>query len=107
GLRHSVNGVIPLGASTSEAIGILRQVIDGNVVYPSMVLAHLGAASEPELLSERQREVLAHVALGRSNDEIAQLLFISRNTVKFHLREIYALLGVRNRVEAARVARAA
>jgi DNA-binding NarL/FixJ family response regulator len=103
-MRYSINGVIPLAARSSEATGILRQVIDGNIVYPSMMLAHLAAATEPGLLSERQREVLEQVALGRSNDEIAQRLFISRNTVKFHLREIYARLGVRNRVEASRVA---
>jgi DNA-binding NarL/FixJ family response regulator len=96
--------VIPLAAHSSEAIGILRQVIDGNVVYPSVMLDHLAGSTEPELLSERQREVLAQVALGCSNDEIAERLFISRNTVKFHLREIYARLGVRNRIEATRVA---
>jgi FixJ family two-component response regulator len=47
-------------------------------------------------------EVLEQVALGRSNDEIAERLFISRNTVRFHLCEIYVRLGVRNRVEAVR-----
>jgi DNA-binding CsgD family transcriptional regulator len=46
--------------------------------------------------------VLRQLAAGHSNDEIAQRLFISRNTVKFHLRVIYERLGVRNRVEAAR-----
>lgn len=42
-----------------------------------------------------------HLALGRSNDEIARRPFISVNTVKFHLHEIYERLGVHNRVEAA------
>jgi DNA-binding NarL/FixJ family response regulator len=103
-LQHAVNGVIPMAARSAEAIAILRQVLDGNVVYPGTLLARLSRPPEPELLSERQREVLEHVALGRSNDEIARRLFISPNTVKFHLREIYSRLGVRNRVEAARVA---
>jgi DNA-binding NarL/FixJ family response regulator len=103
-VRYSINGVIPLAARSSEAITIVRQVMDGHVVYPTGILGLLAGASEPELLSERQREVLHQLALGRSNDEIAQRLFISRNTVKFHLREIYERLGVRNRVEAARVA---
>jgi DNA-binding NarL/FixJ family response regulator len=103
--HHAVGGVIPMGTRTSEAIGILRQVLDGNVVYPELMLEGLIEPTRPDLLSERQREVLALLALGRSNDEIARRLFISRNTVKFHLREIYSRLGVRNRVEATRAAR--
>jgi DNA-binding NarL/FixJ family response regulator len=46
--------------------------------------------------------VLQYLAAGHSNDEIARRLFISPNTVKFHLRVIYERLGVHNRVEAAR-----
>ena len=47
--------------------------------------------------------MLEQLALGRSNEEIARRLFISVNTVKFHLHEIYDRLGVHNRVEAAAV----
>ena len=53
------------------------------------------------LLSERELEVLRLVAEGRRNREVAATLVISPNTVKFHLRRIYAKLGVENRVEAA------
>jgi DNA-binding NarL/FixJ family response regulator len=106
-VQFGVRGVIPFRADGDEAIAILRHVLGGNVVYPSAMLTRLAGAPEPELLSERQREVLEQIALGRSNDEIAQCLFISRNTVKFHLREIYSRLGVRNRVEASRAARLA
>ena len=42
-------------------------------------------------------------SLGMDNDQIATRLYISRNTVKFHVRTIYGRLGVHNRVEAARV----
>jgi DNA-binding NarL/FixJ family response regulator len=52
-------------------------------------------------LSERQREVLELMALGLPNELIAERLFISKNTVKFHVAAIYARLGVHNRVEAA------
>jgi DNA-binding NarL/FixJ family response regulator len=54
-------------------------------------------------LSPRQREVLHLLSLGMDNDQIATRLYISRNTVKFHVRTIYGRLGVHNRVEAARV----
>lgn len=59
------------------------------------------AAAARELpLSPRQREVLDGVAAGRSNKEIAASLGVSPGTVKVHLREIFARLGVRNRMEA-------
>jgi DNA-binding NarL/FixJ family response regulator len=92
-------------SGSADALAALQQVLDGHVVYPSAVLDHLAGRKEPPALSERQHEVLNLLALGSSNDEIAARLFISRNTVKFHLREIYGRLGVRNRVEAARVVR--
>ena len=48
-------------------------------------------------LSERELEVLALVAAGLKNKEIAEQLFISLNTVLYHIKNIYDKLGVRKR----------
>jgi DNA-binding NarL/FixJ family response regulator len=104
-LRYGVRGLILQSSPVSDAVSVLRQVADGQVVFPSAVMAHLSRPDELACLSERQREVLELLATGESNGEIAGRLYISANTVKFHLREIYSRLGVRNRVEAASVLR--
>lgn len=51
-------------------------------------------------LSDRQREVLHHLAKGNSNKSISEKLNISQNTVKAHLATIFKILGVHNRTEA-------
>lgn len=52
-------------------------------------------------LTERERQILQLLASGASNKEIAQTLFITANTVKVHLRNIFAKIGVTSRTEAA------
>jgi DNA-binding NarL/FixJ family response regulator len=48
----------------------------------------------------REREVLAELALGRTNGEIARTLGISERTVRFHIENLFGRLDVENRVEA-------
>lgn len=57
------------------------------------------------VISSQRRIILRQVADGASNRQIARRLRLSENTVKWHLKEIYALLGVRNRCAATKKAR--
>jgi DNA-binding CsgD family transcriptional regulator len=59
---------------------------------------------DPLGLTAREQEVLALVAIGRTNAQIAETLFISPKTATVHVSNILTKLGVRNRVEAATVA---
>lgn len=76
----------------------------------SVLLDALGAesprgASLPEPLSERERDVLRHLAAGLTNREIAEALYISPETVKKRTGSIYGKLGTRTRTEAVTRAR--
>ncbi len=60
------------------------------------------AAAEP--FTEREEKVLSLLLDYMSNDEIAKALFVTRDTVKYHLKNIYGKLGARNRLDAIRIA---
>ena len=62
------------------------------------------AAAEESPLSPRELEVLQLVAAGATNGEIARKLWVTEQTVKFHLSNIYRKLDVANRTEASRYA---
>lgn len=66
--------------------------------YLGHSLIHPSISSDP--LSDREIEVLKLLERGLSNQQIAEELFISTNTVKAHLKNIYGKLGVNNRVQA-------
>lgn len=98
-----VSAVVPTSSHVEDVVRTLASVAEGRTSFPASVLAGLNGPREPHGLSRRQVEVLEQLAAGRSNQEIAQTLFISPNTVKFHVRAIYDRMGVHNRVEAARL----
>jgi DNA-binding NarL/FixJ family response regulator len=73
-------------------------------VYTVSRARHEAVGADPELatLTPREREILSLVAEGLSNADVARRLWVSRQTVKFHLGGVYRKLGVANRTEAAR-----
>jgi DNA-binding NarL/FixJ family response regulator len=99
-----VDALMEKSDSGASIVMAVRQVLAGHTVFPSGWRAagrQLEADARLAALSRRQRDVLRLVAAGRSNVEIADELFISVNTVKFHLRSIFRQLGIANRVQAA------
>jgi DNA-binding CsgD family transcriptional regulator/pimeloyl-ACP methyl ester carboxylesterase len=69
--------------------------------HPSLNLQATSLAAEQSLLSSREREVLRLIAAGRSNQQMADELVISLNTVQRHVSNILAKTGLGNRTEAA------
>jgi DNA-binding NarL/FixJ family response regulator len=112
-LKAGASGFLLKDVPPEELLFAIRAVHSGDaVVAPSTTrrlidrFAPLFPAGDspppPNLacLTAREREVLANVALGLSNAEIAQRLFVSEATVKTHVGRVLAKLGLRDRVQA-------
>lgn len=87
--------------STEEIADTIRAVQRGVTEVPPRVAGRLAERSQRQALSPREQEVLHLLVRGRSNKEIASQLFISDETVKSHLKTLFAKLKVRDRTEAA------
>ncbi len=92
-ILRAIQAVASGGAIFSPAIA--QRVIDYFATPWAAVPAHLF----PEL-TEREREILAHIAQGRSNSDIAQRLFLSPKTIANHVSNIFSKLQVADRAEA-------
>lgn len=92
-------GYCPRDAQQEQLLGIASSVAEGRMVFPYLDLRSL--QQDPrERLTERERDMLAALAKGRTNSQLAGDLGISVNTVKFHLRNLYDKLELRNRAQA-------
>ncbi|MEA2154027.1 MAG: hypothetical protein QOE11_167 [Solirubrobacteraceae bacterium] len=96
---HAVlsKGMHPVSLGT-----MLREVVRGTVVHRFERRAPVAAVDCP--LTLREREILGLVAEGHTNGQIARRLWVTEQTVKFHLSNTYRKLGVANRTEASHYA---
>jgi DNA-binding NarL/FixJ family response regulator len=96
---HAVlsKGMHPVSLGT-----MLREVVRGNIVHRFERRTPAVVADCP--LTLREKEILGLVAEGNTNGQIARLLWVTEQTVKFHLSNTYRKLGVANRTEASHYA---
>ncbi len=105
-LRRGACAFVLKTIDPNDLAGVIHQVMNGtvfraaDVAEPESVDPSRSAAG----LTEREGAILQALARGLSNDAIAKELWITKQTVKFHLRNVYRKLGVSNRTEAARYA---
>lgn len=111
-IRAGASGFLLKDAQPEDLLGAIRTVHSGDaVIAPSAtrrLLARVIAAPEPQekdtsvldVLTEREREVLALMGRGFSNQEIGAELYVAEATVKTHVGRVLAKLGARDRVQA-------
>ncbi|MFD7874786.1 response regulator [Streptomyces sp. NPDC059766] len=102
-IEAGATGYLLKDAPRDELFTAVRAAAEGRTVLSPAVASRLVSAVRApggEPLSAREREVLALVARGTPNREIARELFISEATVKTHLTHLYAKLGVKDRAAA-------
>jgi DNA-binding NarL/FixJ family response regulator len=113
GLRAGASGFLLKDALAGDLVSAIRVVVAGDaVVAPSATrrlierfldsgrMAERDGQRRLAVLTEREREVLASLARGRSNAEIAGELYLSEGTVKTHVSHLLGKLGLRDRVQA-------
>ena len=98
-LGAGVDGVV-LGHELERTLALaVRSALSGQLTVPR-AMRH---GFEPPAVSDREREILRLVVAGRTNDEIARQLYLSKSTVTGHLTAIFRRLGVRSRRELVRL----
>jgi DNA-binding NarL/FixJ family response regulator len=110
-VRSGAAGVLYKDVDPDALVRAIRSVHDGHLLFAPEAAGSLvrqagggGAAGGIGSLTGREREVLAEIAKGRSNREIARALTVSEKTVKAHVSAVLAKLGVQDRTQAALLA---
>ena len=110
-MRLGARGVVLKQSASDLLVKSIRKVFDGEIWLDNRMTAEVmkafskssesGPRREKPLLSDREKEIVQLVAQGFRNKEIGEKLFISEQTVKNHLHNIFDKLGVSDRLELA------
>ena len=99
-LEAGARGYILKNMPPRELVDVIRQVHAGKKRVPPEVAARLAEHFSDDALTEREVDVLQHLAGGNRNRDIAERLFISEETVKVHVKHIMEKLGASDRTQA-------
>jgi DNA-binding NarL/FixJ family response regulator len=103
-LEAGARGYLLKSTPPEELVKVIRQVHAGKKHVPAAVAARLVEHLSGEDLSERETQVLQHLAGGNRNRDIAERLFIAEQTVKVHVKHIMEKLGAHDRTHALAIA---
>jgi DNA-binding NarL/FixJ family response regulator len=107
-LRSGASAYVLKSAHPDDLASAVRQAFAHSVYFPPMpgtlpgILINGSESADLAELTKREREILQLVAEGHSNAQLARMLWVTEQTVKFHLSNVYRKLNVANRTEAAR-----
>jgi DNA-binding NarL/FixJ family response regulator len=107
-VRSGAAGVLYKDVDPDALVHAIRSVHDGHLLLApeaARTFMHVAGGGGPgaglDALTTREREILAQLAMGRSNREIARALQVAEKTVKAHVSSVLAKLGVQDRTQAA------
>lgn len=103
-LQAGAQGYLLKSMPPKKLVEVIRKVHAGLKYIPTEIAAQLAEHMGEEALTKREIDVLEKIANGRRNREIAELLFISEETVKGHVKHIMEKLGASDRTEAVSIA---
>ena len=103
-LQAGARGYLLKSGPPGDLVTAIRQVHAGKKRIPPEVAAQLAEHLSSESLTTREVEVLRQIAGGNRNRDIAELLFISEETVKVHIKHIMEKLGASDRTQAIAIA---
>jgi len=99
-LAGGARGYVLKSMPPKDLVEVIRQVNAGKKRIPSEVAARLAEHFDGDALTAREVEVLAQVASGNRNRDIADKLFITEETVKVHIKHIMEKLDAKDRTQA-------
>jgi DNA-binding NarL/FixJ family response regulator len=103
-LKAGASGYLLKNMPAKQIVDTVRAVHAGKRVIPPQIAMQIAEHVAEEALSQRELEVLRHVAEGNRNRDIGELLHISEETVKVHLKHVMEKLGASDRTQAVAIA---